>query len=194
MTRGGPYRLVLLVPSAPRRWCLSIGHPGFRRRRWHPDYARSVEPWQLSCVCWEVGCVEKREGIKCIQNDKNCSKCNLNCKATDRTTEILVFHALINSLFTILCSSIHSSSPMAFLPNKLNPQGQRLLTIIIAVPVFVSTSYILYKRLVLEQGPPPRPVPRSQANSNDLLSQYQLEIEREEQEQQQQKGQSEKSV
>ncbi|KAG0226439.1 hypothetical protein BGW42_003644 [Actinomortierella wolfii] len=43
--------------------------------------------------------------------------------------------------------------------NKLNPQGKRLLTIIVSLPVFVSTSYILYKRLVLEE-PMHRPVPR----------------------------------
>ncbi|KAK3819930.1 MAG: hypothetical protein J3Q66DRAFT_335843 [Benniella sp.] len=45
-----------------------------------------------------------------------------------------------------------------FLPNKLNPQGQKLLTIIIAVPIFVSTSYILYKRVILgeEAHKPPR--------------------------------------
>ncbi|KAF9360465.1 hypothetical protein BGX34_007753 [Mortierella sp. NVP85] len=47
---------------------------------------------------------------------------------------------------------------MSFLPNKLNPQGQKLLTIIIAVPIFVSTSYILYKRVILGEEPhkPPR--------------------------------------
>ncbi|KAF9165335.1 hypothetical protein DFQ26_000269 [Actinomortierella ambigua] len=43
--------------------------------------------------------------------------------------------------------------------NKLNPQGKRLLTVIVSLPVFVSTSYILYKRLVLEDTVH-RPVPR----------------------------------
>ncbi|KAG9325380.1 hypothetical protein KVV02_004155 [Mortierella alpina] len=70
-----------------------------------------------------------------------------------------------------------------FLPNKLNPQGQRLLTIIIALPVFVSTSYILYKRVVLEQGAH-RPLPRSQLPStNDLLAQYEKDLEKERQQQ-----------
>ncbi|CAO3564793.1 unnamed protein product [Mortierella alpina] len=70
-----------------------------------------------------------------------------------------------------------------FLPNKLNPQGQRLLTIIIALPVFVSTSYILYKRVVLEQDVH-RPTPRSQLPStNDLLAQYEKDLEKERQQQ-----------
>ncbi|KAF9956208.1 hypothetical protein BGZ72_002928 [Mortierella alpina] len=68
-----------------------------------------------------------------------------------------------------------------FLPNKLNPQGQRLLTIIIALPVFVSTSYILYKRVVLEQDVH-RPLPKSQLPStNDLLAQYEKDLEKERQ-------------
>ncbi|KAG0246444.1 hypothetical protein BGX31_002098 [Mortierella sp. GBA43] len=56
-----------------------------------------------------------------------------------------------------------------FLPNKLNPQGRRLLTIIIAVPVFVSTSYILYKR-----GEQPHKAPKHYqiGTTSDLLAQY----------------------
>ena len=47
-----PYRQVQPGPSAPRQGCLSSGHPGFRHRRWHPDCARSVEPWR--CPCCEL--------------------------------------------------------------------------------------------------------------------------------------------
>ncbi|KAI7827525.1 hypothetical protein BC939DRAFT_445490 [Gamsiella multidivaricata] len=74
-----------------------------------------------------------------------------------------------------------------FLPNKLNPQGQRLLTIIIALPVFVSTSYILYKRLVLEEGVH-GPMSRNQTpvTSDDLFAQYEKDLEKERLQQQSQ--------
>ncbi|KAF9328464.1 hypothetical protein BG006_008357 [Podila minutissima] len=65
-----------------------------------------------------------------------------------------------------------------FLPNKLNPQGQRLLTIIIALPVFVSTSYILYKRVVSEEAVR-KPMIRSQDPSpNDIFAEYERDMER----------------
>ncbi|KAF9390021.1 hypothetical protein CPB97_010165 [Podila verticillata] len=65
-----------------------------------------------------------------------------------------------------------------FLPNKLNPQGQRLLTIIIALPVFVSTSYILYKRVASEE-PVRKPMVRQQPPSpNDLFAEYERDMER----------------
>ncbi|KAF9421773.1 hypothetical protein BGZ94_008760 [Podila epigama] len=63
-----------------------------------------------------------------------------------------------------------------FLPNKLNPQGQRLLTIIISLPIFVSTSYILYKRVVLEEDARKAPIVRNQtlgSNPNDLFAAHQ---------------------
>jgi len=41
---------------------------------------------------------------------------------------------------------------------KLSPQGQRLRTIILAVPIMAATSVVLYKRLVL--GEPQRKLPR----------------------------------
>jgi len=40
---------------------------------------------------------------------------------------------------------------------KLSPQGQRLRTIILTVPIIAATSVVLYKRLVL--GEPQRKVP-----------------------------------
>ncbi|KAG0029865.1 hypothetical protein BGZ82_007706 [Podila clonocystis] len=65
-----------------------------------------------------------------------------------------------------------------FLPNKLNPQGQRLLTIIIALPVFVSTSYILYKRVASDE-PVRKPMVRSQDPSpSDLFPEYERDMER----------------
>ncbi|KAG0339477.1 hypothetical protein BG000_002025 [Podila horticola] len=65
-----------------------------------------------------------------------------------------------------------------FLSNKLNPQGQRLLTIIIALPVFVSTSYILYKRVGSEE-PVRKPMVKSQAPSpSDLFAEYERDMER----------------
>ncbi|KAI8595732.1 hypothetical protein EDD21DRAFT_390357 [Dissophora ornata] len=75
-----------------------------------------------------------------------------------------------------------------FMPNKLNPQGRKLLTIIITLPVFVSTSYILYKRLVLEEGIH-KPVPRHEiAATNDIFAQYEKDMERDIQQQQQQQS------
>ncbi|KAN0111675.1 hypothetical protein V8E52_008236 [Russula decolorans] len=41
---------------------------------------------------------------------------------------------------------------------KLSPQGQRLRTVILTVPIMVATSVVLYKRLVL--GEPQRNLPR----------------------------------
>ncbi|KAG0300290.1 hypothetical protein BGZ98_009301 [Dissophora globulifera] len=79
-----------------------------------------------------------------------------------------------------------------FLPNKLNPQGQRLLTIIIALPVFVSTSYILYKRFALNEGIN-RPVPRHEiraAAQEDLFAQYAKDLEMDQQQQQEQQQRS----
>ncbi|KAF9088285.1 hypothetical protein BGX23_007528 [Mortierella sp. AD031] len=64
-----------------------------------------------------------------------------------------------------------------FLPNKLNPQGQKLLTIIIALPIFVSSSYILYKRVVLEEGSQ-RHIP-NRNQTNDLLAQFEADMEKE---------------
>ncbi|KAI0305114.1 hypothetical protein B0F90DRAFT_1815367 [Multifurca ochricompacta] len=40
---------------------------------------------------------------------------------------------------------------------KLSPQGQRLRTIILAVPIMAATSVVLYRRLVL--GEPQRKLP-----------------------------------
>ncbi|ORZ27504.1 hypothetical protein BCR41DRAFT_156443 [Lobosporangium transversale] len=75
-----------------------------------------------------------------------------------------------------------------FLPNKLNPQGQKLLTIILSLPIFVSSSYVLYKRLVLEENPR-GPVTKN----NDLLAQYQKDKERDFQHQQQHQQQEQYS-
>ncbi|KAK5797063.1 hypothetical protein F5H01DRAFT_124675 [Linnemannia elongata] len=70
-----------------------------------------------------------------------------------------------------------------FMPNKLNPQGQKLLTIIIALPVFVSSTYVLYKRVVLEEDPR-RHVPHRN-ETNDLLAQFEADMEKERRQQQQ---------
>ncbi|KAK3841205.1 MAG: hypothetical protein J3R72DRAFT_445620 [Linnemannia gamsii] len=74
-----------------------------------------------------------------------------------------------------------------FLPNKLNPQGQKLLTIIIALPVFVSSTYILYKRVVLEEDPRRHIPQRNQ--TNDFLAQIEADVEKELRQQQQQEEQ-----
>ncbi|KAF9541552.1 hypothetical protein EC957_002988 [Mortierella hygrophila] len=76
---------------------------------------------------------------------------------------------------------------MFFMPNKLNPQGQKLLTIIIALPVFVSSTYVLYKRVVLEEDPR-RHIPHTN-DTNDLLAQFEADMEKERRQQQQQEEQ-----
>jgi hypothetical protein len=51
------------------------------------------------------------------------------------------------------------------------------LTIIIALPVFVSSTYVLYKRVVLDEDPR-RHIPRN-SQMNDLLAQIEAEVDRE---------------
>ncbi|KAI0251889.1 hypothetical protein BJV78DRAFT_1207531 [Lactifluus subvellereus] len=48
---------------------------------------------------------------------------------------------------------------------KLSPQGQRLRTIILTVPIIAATSVVLYKRLVL--GEPQRKLPRPGERNSD---------------------------
>ncbi|KAI0292871.1 hypothetical protein BC826DRAFT_1105277 [Russula brevipes] len=48
---------------------------------------------------------------------------------------------------------------------KLSPQGQRLRTIIVTVPIMAATSVVLYKRLVL--GEPQRKLPRPGERDTD---------------------------
>ncbi|KAF9919572.1 hypothetical protein FBU30_010858, partial [Linnemannia zychae] len=52
-----------------------------------------------------------------------------------------------------------------------------LLTIILALPVFVSSSYVLYKRVVLDEDPR-RHIPQRE-QTNDLLVRLEADMEKE---------------
>ncbi|KAF9585042.1 hypothetical protein BGW38_004142 [Lunasporangiospora selenospora] len=55
-----------------------------------------------------------------------------------------------------------------------------LLTIIVSVPIFASSSYLLYKRLVLEETVPrpvPRPQHRPEEKEDDDFAKYLKDLE-----------------